>query len=239
MTGMMHQCDEGVSCLSKQHTPRCKTWHCLASCWQQPTSLRHCELQIGKYDEAAKQLDAALAQAPATAAELRQTLVNLKAHFAAVAGKASKADGKDSAASAIPSAAQSVLSSKMMGDAARAIIAEAAKRAESAVAAGAATEVAKLAWAACIAGATAQAEALCAALGSSTSDRARAWVQLVRSQQHMAQDSDVASLSVASVAARRQALEAFEMCIRDFQKHKDVEGLQAACRCGHCLAASS
>ena len=188
-------------------------------------------LQSGKFDEATKQLDAALAQAPALAANLRRTLLSLKAHFAAVSGKAAKADAKDSAAVVTAAAAQTVLSGKLTGDAAKSAIADAVKRVESSNASSVAPEAAKLAWAACVAGLDAQAESLCAAAASSGDEGARCWVQLTRAQLRMASESGTDSLTVPSVAARRQALEAFETCIRDFQRAKDVEGVHAACRC--------
>ena len=86
-------------------------------------------LQVGKLDEALKQLDAALALAPAASTELRSQLVALKAHFGSLSGKGGKPDASDKPAAAARIVAQNVLSTKLTGEAAKTVIADAWKRA--------------------------------------------------------------------------------------------------------------
>ena len=191
-------------------------------------------LQVGRFDDAAKQLDAALALAPTGSTELRGQLLTLKTHYSSLSGKGGKPDAKDSAAAAARAAAQIVLSSKLAGDAAKAVISEAWKRADpdhsSPAAALPVLELALLAWAACASGNPELCEDMCRRVAASQDLRPRTWTELCRSHMKMAH-LDPQVWTVDSLQVRKQVLDDLEQCIRSFQRAGDIAGTEAACRC--------
>ena len=190
-------------------------------------------MQVGKLDEAVKQADAAIAQAPVGETELKHRLLALKTHFATLTTKAGKPDAKDTAATAARVAAQHILTAKLTGDAAKAMITDAWKRADpdpTAVSqALPALELSLLAWSACVSGNAELAESLAARVSLSQDLRPRVWADLVRAQQSL-KDVPDNSLAASAVAARLDALEQFEQCIDNFRRLQDIDGLHASCR---------
>jgi hypothetical protein len=189
---------------------------------------------VGKLDDALKQVNAAISLASGDDFDLQHRLLALKTHFGTLTGKGGKPDGKATPAVAARTVAQHILTSKLTGNAAKALIAEAWQKADPGTTAALqhvpCHELSLLAWAACVSGNADLSEELACIVSGSQDLRPRVWADLVRAEEKLKLLAADDSLSSASVSTRIAVLESLEQCVESFRMCPDMDGVHAACR---------